>query len=95
MKYAAIIVYTSDKAKIQEIRPKHREYLMGKIAEGRVALSGPLKDDAGALIVYAADSLEEAETLLRNDPFCKAGVFVSWEFKVWNLLLCNRDLLPA
>jgi uncharacterized protein YciI len=95
MKYAAIIVYTPDKAKIQAVRPAHREYLTGKKAEGKIALAGPLQDDAGAIIVYAADSPGEAEEIVRNDPFAKEGVFVSWEIKPWNLLLCNRDLLPA
>jgi uncharacterized protein YciI len=95
MKYAAVIVYTPDKARIQAARPAHREYLMGKKAEGKVALGGPLQDDVGGIIVYATDSAAEAETLIREDPFNKQGVFVSWEIKPWNLILCNHELMPA
>ena len=95
MKYAAIIAYTPDKEKILAVRPAHREYLLKKVAEGKVVLGGPLQDDVGAIIVYAADSPAEAEEIVRHDPFCTAGVFVSWEIKPWNLLLCNRELLPA
>ena len=95
MKIAAIISYTPDKAKIQEARPAHRQYLMGKLGEGKIAISGPLTDDSGGIIVYEAGSAAEAEEILKADPFAKAGVFVSWELKPWNPIICNRDLLPA
>jgi uncharacterized protein len=95
MKFAAVIEYTPDKAKIAEIRPAHREYLMGLKKEGKVALAGPITDDSGAVIVYEAESAADAEALIRADPFATGGVFVSWKIRPWNLLLVNRDLLPA
>ena len=95
MVYAAIIQYTPDKAKIQATRPRHREYLMGKKAEGKVALSGPLGDDSGGIIVYSTASVEEADAIIRADPFAQDGIFLSWEIKPWNLILCNRDLMPT
>jgi uncharacterized protein len=95
MKFAAIIEYTPDKSKIAEFRPPHREYLMGLKKDGKVALAGPLADDSGAVIVYEAASKEETEQLMKNDPFAKGGVFVAWKILAWNLLLVNRDILPA
>jgi uncharacterized protein len=84
MRYAAIIEYINDAEKVQSVRPVHREYL-GKLREsGRLAASGPFTDGSGALIIYEAESPEEAERLLQDDPFHAAGVFQSWVIRPWN-----------
>ncbi len=95
MKYAAIIEYIQDKEKIQSIRPTHRQYLATLKANGQLAASGPFTDDSGALIVYEAATPEEAETLLRGDPFCQNGIFVTWKLRPWNTVIANRELFPA
>ena len=64
MKFAAIIEYIQDKAKIAEVRPVHRQYLASLKEKGQLAASGPFTDDSGALIVYEAASSEDAEALL-------------------------------
>jgi uncharacterized protein YciI len=84
MKYAAIIEYIADQDRVQSVRPVHREYLAKLKEQGRLAASGPFADGSGALIIYEADSPEQAEALLKDDPFCKAGVFVSWQIRPWN-----------
>jgi uncharacterized protein YciI len=84
MKYAAIIEYIADQDRVQSVRPVHREYLAKLKEQGRLAASGPFADGSGALIIYEADSPEQAEALLKDDPFCKAGVFVSWRIRPWN-----------
>ena len=95
MKFAASIEYTTDKSRILECRPPHRDYIQGLKAAGKVALAGPLVDDSGGLIVYEAQTAEEVEDLIREDPFAKGGVFVSWKILPWNLILANHDLLPS
>ena len=95
MKFAAIIEYITDQQKIESIRPTHREYLRSLIAKGQLAISGPFTDVPGALIVYEANSAEEAETILKGDPFHAAGVFVRWTIRPWNPVMANRDLLPG
>ncbi len=95
MKFAAIIEYSQDRAKIAEVRPTHRQYLASLRANGQLAASGPFTDDSGALIVYEAASLEEAEQLLRADPFHQNGIFLSWRLRPWNPVIANRDLFPA
>ena len=94
MKFAAIIEYIQDKARIGEVRPVHRQYLAGLKEKGQLAASGPFLDDWGALIVYEADSKEDAEALLKADPFHDAGVFVSWVIRPWNTVIANRNLFP-
>ncbi len=95
MKFAAIIEYTQDKAKILEIRPVHRQYLTSLRERGQLAASGPFTDDSGALIIYEAASREEAEQLLQGDPFHKNGIFIRYQLRPWNPVLANRDLFPG
>lgn len=95
MKFAAIIEYSQDQAKIAEIRPVHRQYLASLKAKGQLAASGPFTDDSGALIIYEAASKEEAETLLQGDPFCRNGIFLKHQLRPWNPVISNRELFPA
>ena len=95
MRFAAIIEYIQDKAKIAEIRPAHRQYLTALKERGQLVVCGPFTDDWGGLIVYEAASKEEAEAFLKGDPFAKNGVFVRWQLRPWNAVMANRELLPA
>lgn len=93
MKYAAIAVYTNDAATIAKARPAHREYLTGLIQQGKLVISGPFSHDRGGLLVYEAETSEQVEKLVAEDPFATQGVFVSWEIEPWNVVFVNRDLL--
>ncbi len=95
MKFAAVIEYVQDKAKIAQVRPTHRQYLTDLKAQGRLAAAGPFTDDSGALIVYEAGSREEAESFLKNDPFNHNGIFVRYQLRPWNPVMVNHELFPA
>lgn len=95
MKFAAIIEYIRDKDKIAQVRPVHRQYLATLKQNGQLAASGPFTDDSGALIVYEAATAEEAEAILKGDPFHQNGIFVSWNLRPWNPVIANRELFPA
>jgi uncharacterized protein len=92
MKFAAIIEYAQDEAKIAEVRPVHRQYLASLKERGQLAASGPFTDDSGALIIYEAASREEAEKLLQADPFQQNGIFVRYQLRPWNPVIGNLDL---
>jgi uncharacterized protein len=81
-KFATVIRY-GNSDRIAEVRPRHREYLTVLKEQGKLFTSGPFEDDSGALIIYEADSLADAEALIEADPFREAGVFQSWEMKPW------------
>lgn len=83
MKYAAVINYIPDQEKVQAVRPAHREYLSQLKSRGKLWASGPFTDGSGALIIYEAESEEEARRLLEGDPFHENGVFASWELHPW------------
>ena len=93
MKFAAVIEYCPDKAKILEVRPAHREYLTGVVKAGHLVVGGPYLDDSGAIIIYDAESQEQAEKLLRDDPFARQGVFVSWTLRPWKVVMSNPELV--
>lgn len=95
MKFAAVIEYIQDMDKIQSLRSVHRQYLTQLRDRGQLAASGPFIDDWGALIIYEAASVEEAEKLLRGDPFHQNGIFVRWVMRPWNPVVANRELFPA
>ena len=94
MKFPAVIEYITDAEKIQSIRPAHRVYLAELKAKGQLAACGPFTDGWGALIVYEAETVEQAEALLKADPFHAAGVFVRWTIRPWNTVMANRELFP-
>lgn len=79
-KFATTIRYGNPE-KIAEIRPTHREYLAALKEQGTLFASGPFKDDSGALIIYEAETHEEAVALREADPYREAGVFQTYEMK--------------
>lgn len=93
MKYAAIIEYTSDSAKTAAVRPAHRDYLKGLQQSGNFLVGGPFAGDTGALIVYEAETPEQVEGFLREDPFHKQGVFASWTIRPWKIVMTTPALL--
>ena len=93
MKYAAIAKYTPDAATIAKARPAHREYLARLRDQGKLVISGPFAEDVGGLLVYEAETAEQAEAMVREDPFARHGVFLSWEIRPWNVIFINEKLL--
>jgi uncharacterized protein YciI len=87
MKYAAVIEYLPDPEQVQALRPRHREYLRGLKEAGQLFASGPFTDGSGALIIYEADTREQAEELLTADPFHQAGIFIAWVIREWNQVM--------
>lgn len=94
MKFAAVIEYIADMAKVNEHRPAHRAYLTALIESGQLVVAGPFLDGFGALIVYEAPDEVGAEALLKADPFHDAGIFVTWTIRPWKTVFGNPGLLP-
>jgi uncharacterized protein len=75
-------------------RPRHREYLRSLLDAGKLALSGPWADETGALFVYKAENLAEAERMLDADPYRSAGVIANATIKEWHVVLQAPSLDP-
>ena len=65
--YAAILE-TIDSQKDSEILDIHKAYLQKYIDEGKIFAKGPFTDHSGGLVIYKAESYEEAKELAENDP---------------------------
>ena len=85
--FAVVYTFADNEAVRLETRPKHREYLKTLLDAGNIVLSGPFVDDTGALLVIEADSREEVEGFLANDPYLDAGVVDNAMVKEWNIVM--------
>lgn len=86
MLYAIIGTDDPDSAAMRAAtRPRHLQYIRPLVDAGRVILAGPHPaidspepgpaGMTGSLIVAEFDSLTEAESWARNDPYSTEGVF--------------------
>lgn len=91
--FAAMLTYSDDVERRQEVRPKHREYLTGLVEDGKILLSGPFTDDTGSIIVYDAADLPEVQRLLTNDPFAQNGIIVDASIKEWKVVMARDENL--
>ncbi|MBY0124084.1 YciI family protein [Bacillus sp. S/N-304-OC-R1] len=68
MNYFIAIMRTIDPVKDEEIRKEHIDYLNDLIEKGKIVAKGPFTDHSGGLIIFRAESLEEARILADGDP---------------------------
>ena len=78
-----------------KLRPDHLAFL--ETLGTRLRMAGALLDDAaekpiGSLIVLEAPSLQEARSLLADDPYRIGGLFADVEFRPWNWFIGNPDV---
>ena len=85
--FAAVVGYIEDQDRVSEIRPVHREYLSQLLESGKLYKSGPFTDGSGALIIYEAEDLAEAQILLANDPFSKNGIINEATLREWKIVM--------
>ena len=86
-KFVALLEFTDEEALRVQTRPTHREYLRSLFDEGKLAMSGPWADDTGAMLIYEAADLEDAQRLLDADPYRAAGVIADARIKEWRVVL--------
>lgn len=71
----------ADENRIRGVAPEHARYWRGLDLPGY--MGGPFGDRSGGLIVFDADSLNQADELVRNDPFVQNGLLASRWTKAW------------
>jgi uncharacterized protein YciI len=52
----------------------HSEYTKKLFAEGKVILMGGCRDGAYGIVIFRADSIDDAQQIFENDPAVKAGI---------------------
>jgi uncharacterized protein YciI len=73
------------------VRPDHLAYLKTLHERGTVVLAGPVGDGSGAMMVLQAGSEEEAERVVKEDPYTTAGVGVDHVLRPWNVVVPARS----
>jgi uncharacterized protein YciI len=86
------VSYVSDAQKVASVRPAHRAFMSKLGAQGRLVAAGPLCDGSGALFIYEADNLDEAETFFAEDPYTLAGVVANHNMQAWEIVDVYPDL---
>lgn len=84
--YVAVLEFSEDDELRLQTRPAHREYLATLVEAGKLWMSGPWVDDTGAMLIYEADNMAEAERLLGADPYQEAGVLTNARIKEWRIV---------
>lgn len=62
-------------------REAHLQRLKALESEKRLLLAGPFSDKTGSLIVFEAESPEEAVAWAEEDPYVREKVFIRYEIK--------------
>ncbi|UHA76114.1 YciI family protein [Paenibacillus sp. 481] len=73
MAHFAAILHMHDVEKSQTFRPNHLSYLEELGKQGKIFAKGPFGDGSGGMVVYIADTLEEAQQLAQQDPYVVEG----------------------
>jgi uncharacterized protein YciI len=74
MAYFAAILHMEKPELNQKYRPDHLAYLDQLAEQGKIFAKGPFTDGSGGMVVYIADSLEEAREMAERDPYVVHGV---------------------
>lgn len=87
MHFAIISIDTPGSVELRmKTRETHLEYL--RDAGDRLYTAGPLlRDDGeaalGSIVIIEADDLDAANDFAANDPYAKAGLFISTTVSPW------------
>lgn len=66
--------------------PAHVDYVKTLIAKGHHARTGYWGDFGGGMLLFEADSLEQAQEIVENDPLVKHGC-VTYELHQWCIVV--------
>lgn len=77
--------YVNDGVALDRVRPEHRRFLSGLAEEGLLVASGPVdQGDPQALLIFNADSVDQIDSLLADDPFRTAGLIKESLISAWS-----------
>lgn len=82
--YVAFLAITDPEGN-QRVRPAHLEYIRKLHDEGKAMHAGPFTDGKGGMVIYQAESYEEALQLAQGDPVIQEGVR-TLELREWTML---------
>ncbi len=86
MKYFAAFLKMKDLEKNVNFRQQHVDFLIENEKKGNIFARGRFTDGEGGLVIYLAESREEAAGLANSDPYVVSGArsldLYEWDMKV-------------
>ena len=94
MIYMCLMNYSEQRDRILSVRPRHQAYLTGLIGQGKVISAGSfIPEDDGGLFLYEAATLQDAERLVKDDPYIQEGLIADHKLREYEVHGINRELL--
>ncbi|HEY4534385.1 MAG TPA: YciI family protein [Enteractinococcus sp.] len=94
--YAINYVYDDSTASARdEVRPIHVEFLQECFDRGRLLVSGPVDEGAGALLIVTGNDEDDALSLMDNDPFAQHQLITERGIRKWGVFFGKDKLVPA
>jgi uncharacterized protein YciI len=94
--HAVLYRYADEPARLDEHRPRHKDYLASLFARGRIVISGPLTTGGpGALLIVDADDEVHVAALLDGDPFWGLGLIADRQIRGWSPFFGADKLVPT
>jgi len=75
----------------KQVMSDHFEYLKQALKRGQLILAGPCLDAAFGIVIYRADSMEEAQRFMEADPAIQQGLMTADLHEYRISLLDGRD----
>jgi uncharacterized protein len=75
----------------QPLWDEHAAFMDELVSEGRIVVGGPLDGGPKVLLVFAAESEDEIEAVLAEDPWTQSGQLVTESIVPWEIRL-GRDV---
>ncbi len=72
-----------DGEKVGEVVPAHVEYWKSRKTENQ--MEGPFTDKSGGMILFSADSMQDAMKIVADDPFVQNNLLDKQWVKEWNV----------
>ena len=86
MKYFAALLMMKDLEKNTQFRQKHVDFLVKNESEGNIFARGRFADSKGGMVIYMAESLEDAVKIAESDPYVSSGArtleVYEWDMKM-------------
>jgi uncharacterized protein YciI len=86
MKFYAAIMMMIDVEKNKQYRQQHIDFLTRQENEGKIFARGRFTDGTGGLVIYIAESYDEAIKTAEADPYVTLGArsleLYEWDMKV-------------
>ena len=86
MKYFAAFLPMLNIEKSQSLRSLHLDFLARAQQQGQIYARGRFTDGAGGLVIYQAETLDEAKKIAQSDPYVVNGAR-GLELHEWDMVM--------